>query len=308
MTEQQKHSAPSEKMVPILLKAYLPGVSQAVRVPEGVSTYVYRVETGRSTCYARFLPEDATFGVEVLVHKLLGEIDIPVPEVLAYVPREPVTGLSLIVVSALPGSSMKASMPAKSSQQILKQAGAALAKLHTLPVDGFGWIDRTCETALKGEHSSFSKYFTEFLESDLAALEQCGVSAPDRSRIRALMEEALNQLHTEQAFLVHGDFCLDHIFQKNGTFTGFIDFGEIRGSHPFFDLGAFLLSDPTPGQQAFSAILEGYGTVRPLRREDLRAVKLNALSFALRFTGKKAGTPAEGFWAGKLREELNRIY
>ncbi len=307
MTEQQKHSAPSEETVSALLKAYLPDARRAVRVPEGASTYVYRTETGRGACYARFLPEDATFGVEVLVHKLLRELSIPVPEVLAYIPREPVTGFSLMAVSALPGSSMNSFSPAESSQKILKQAGAALAKLHTLPVDGFGWIDRTCETVLKGEHPSFSKYFTEFLESDLASLEQCGFPAPARDRTRTLMEEALCLLHTEQAFLVHGDFCLDHIFQKGGAFTGFIDFGEIRGNHPFFDLGAFLLSDPTPNRQASAALLEGYGTVRPLRREDLRAVELSALSFALRFTGKKAGTPAESFWAGKLREELGKI-
>lgn len=306
MTELQRASAPSEEQAASLLKNYLPSIKSVRRMPEGVSTYVYRTETSSRVCYARFLPEDAAFGPEVSAHRLLLGSGVPVPEVLVYLPQEPVTGLSLMVVSAIPGQSLGKAWD-NGSLPVLRQAGAALARLHALPVEGFGWIDRTCEARLKGEFPSFSQYFTKFWEEDLTALAACGFSASVRSRVRDLLEEALRLLDTDRAALVHGDFCLEHIFQENGNFTGFIDLGEIRGNHPFFDLGTFALSDPTPGRAATAALLEGYSQRRPLGPRDLRAVELSAMAFALRFTGRKTGTPAEGFWKDKLWGELERL-
>lgn len=307
MTELQKSSAPSEEQVFSLLKNYLPPVKSVQRTPEGVSTYVYKVEAGSRICYARFLPENATFGVEALAHRLLLQSGVPVPEILCYLPREPVTGLSMMVVSALPGQSLHKTWAGGSSLPILRQAGTALARLHALPVAGFGWVDRNCETELKGEFPTFSQYFTEFWEQDLAALERCGFSASQRNKVRSLLEKALRLLETDRASLVHGDFCMEHIFQEGGEFTGFIDFGEIRGNHPFFDLGTFALNDPTPNRTATAALLEGYGQIRPLGPEDLFAVELSAMAFALRFTGRKAGSASEGRWKGKLLEELDRL-
>ncbi len=307
MTELQKASAPSEEQAASLLKNYLPPIRSVQRTPEGVSTYVYKVEAGTQTCYARFLPENATFGVEALAHRLLLKSGVPVPEVLCYLPREPVTGLSLMVVSALPGQSLRKAGEGGGSLPVLRQAGAALARLHALPVEGFGWVDRSCETKLRGEFPTFSQYFTEFWEEDLAALARCGFSASKQNKVRRLLKEALRLLDTDRASLVHGDFCKEHIFQEDGQFTGFIDFGEIRGNHPFFDLGTFALSDPTPDRAATDALLEGYGKIRPLGPEDFLAVELSAMAFALRFTGRKAGTPSESYWKEKLLEELNRL-
>ncbi len=304
MTELQKSKAPSETEVFQILLPLLPGLRQVKRVPEGGSTYVYRAETDRYACYARFLPEDATFGVEVLAHGILLDLGVPVPKILYYEPRERSTGLSLMVAAALDGACLRETTPQRTLLPVLREAGAFLAKLHTVPVTGFGWIDRANEDRLTGETDSFSKYFTEFLEHDLSALCAAGVDPEKVERVRGLMEEAKGLLSTNQARLVHGDFCLDHIFQKDGRFTGFIDFGEIRGNHPFFDLGAFALSDPTPSRSATTALLEGYGVYRP---RDLRAVELSALAFALRFVGRKAGTSAESFWKEKLLSQLQRV-
>lgn len=307
MTELQKTSAPSAGQVEALLKNYLPGVKEAVRVPEGVSTYVYRVWADCGVCYARFLPEDATFGVEVLTHRLLLEKGVPVPEVLLYLPEEPVTGHSLMVVSQIPGASLAADCPIERLLPILREAGEKLALLHSIPVQGFGWIDRNSENALRGEHPTFSQYFEEFLEEDLSALSQHGLPPEALAKARRLLEKAKRLLDTEQAVLVHGDFCLDHIFQENGAFTGFIDFGEIRGCYPFFDLGTFALSDPTSHREATEALLEGYGRIHPLGPSGRLAVELSVLAFALRFAGKKAGSPNGSFWMEAFLKQLERI-
>ncbi len=303
MTELQQALAPSEEQASSVLKKYLPSIKSVRRTKEGVSTYVYRVETGPGTCYARFLPEDATFGAEVLAHRLAEQAGVPVPEVLIYLPREHLTGLSLMVVSEMPGESAQG-LPEGKLRAVLRQAGQALSLLHTIPVDGFGWIDREYEDRLKGEFPSFSTYFTEFWEHDLHSLAKCGLPEETVTLVRGLMEEALPMLTVDQAVLVHGDLSLDHIYHLNGRFTGFIDFGEIRGNNPLFDLGDFLQSDSTPGKLATSALLEGYEAAHPLGEKGRRAAALEALAFSLRFIGLKAGTEAEGFWLERLKAVL----
>ena len=41
----------------------------------------------------------------------------------------------------------------------------------------------------------------------------------------------------ESAWLAHGDFDATAIFYRDGRYSGLIDFGEIRGTEPLFDLG-----------------------------------------------------------------------
>lgn len=307
MTEQQKHAAPTEELVRTILKGRLPAVGSVRRTPEGVSTYVYRVEAGSRTCYARFLPEEATFGVEVLAHRLARQAGVPVPEVLLYLPREPLTGLSLMVVSEIPGRSSADRLSGQELLGVPRQAGAALARLHTVPAEGFGWIDRTREDRLWGEHPAYAGYFTEFWEEDLAALSLYGMTPSRRELVRSLMEEALEALDTDRAVLVHGDFCLEHIFQEGGRFTGIIDLGEIRGNSRFFDLGSFALNDPTPGRAATAALLAGYEEVCPLGAHSLRRTDLAALAFALRFCGRKAADSSGPHWLNKLEGQLSRL-
>lgn len=307
MTEQEKLSAPTEEKAAAALRPLLPGLGRVVRTAQGSSTYVYRVEYKNDVCYARFLPENATFGVEVLAHRLLAEQGVPVPKVLCYLPKEPVTGHSLLVVSKMPGQGADKGLSGENLRTVLYQAGAALARLHTVPVQGFGWIDRAKEHTLTGEFPTFSQYFTAFWGNDLHALARYGLSRETVRHVEDLMDEALSRLETHRAVLVHGDFCLEHIYHQNGRFTGIIDFGEIRGNNPLFDLGTFLQDDTTPGQFATAALLEGYESEQPLGEEGRRGVALMALAFDLRFVGKKAGSPSEHFWVDRLKKQLARL-
>ncbi|HEY4383064.1 MAG TPA: phosphotransferase, partial [Ktedonobacteraceae bacterium] len=50
-------------------------------------------------------------------------------------------------------------------------------------------------------------------------------------------------LMIEQGYLAHGDFDTSHIYQQDGRFTGIIDFGEIRGTSHWYDLGHFHMRD-----------------------------------------------------------------
>lgn len=294
---EKEKGAPAEETVARIAAGYFKEVRSVRRVPQGVSTYVYRAETDLGVVYLRFLPEDATFGAEVFAQKKLEELSVPVPKVLHYEAREPVTGRSLMITEKLGGEALSPQASPEILRFVLRQAGRQLKKLHTVPVAGFGWVDRRFETELRGEHPDYPSYFNEFLENDLCALAAF-LPKEDITRLRTLTEEARDTLAADRAVLVHGDFCMEHIFHEGGEFTGFIDFGEIRGSQPYFDLGTFTNSDETAGNAATRWLLEGYGEA------DLRAVHLSALCFALRFAGKKAALPAGEFWRERLKKEL----
>ncbi len=301
-----KYPAPEPAQVFAAAQTYLSGIHSVERVHQGVSTYVYRADTAHGVYFLRYLPEGTSFAAEALAHRLLLEHGVQVPKVLAFEHQNEAAGLSLMVTEAIPGSSLKNRWPASSLSDILRDAGRQLALFHQLPVDGFGWINRSRWDKLCGEKASFSCYFDEYLAADLEALRRYPFSSIQRSNIAERLTQARSLMAQAPAVLVHGDFDVTHIFHRDGRYTGFIDLGEIRGCLPHFDLGTFMYCDESPGGISYRYLLEGYRQIAPFSKDDAYAVELMALFQLVRFLGKKAGTPAAGFWYGQTQRFLAR--
>jgi aminoglycoside phosphotransferase (APT) family kinase protein len=94
------------------------------------------------------------------------------------------------------------------------------------------------------------------------------------------------------ARLAHGDFDSTAIFQRDGDYSGLIDFGELRGTEPLFDLGHFHLWEhqrtPLP---LWEALLAGYREVAapPTGYEEL--VARSATLLGLRQLARWLGPP-----------------
>jgi Phosphotransferase enzyme family len=90
--------------------------------------------------------------------------------------------------------------------------------------------------------------------------------------------------------LAHGDFDTTPILQVDGRYRGLIDFGEIRGAEPLFDLGHFLLHDqehtPIP---LLDDLLAGYGEVVPLLDGHEELVRRSAAVLGLRQLARRLG-------------------
>src|SRR5436305_1724519 len=100
----------------------------------------------------------------------------------------------------------------------------------------------------------------------LRILPEIGDSfAPELAAIRATIARHDAWLDAGHGHLAHGDLDATHIFQHEGGYAGIIDFGEIRGTDPWYDLGHFAMRDgeilPAP---LLPWLLEGYGSVAPL--------------------------------------------
>lgn len=187
----------------------------------------------------RFLPEKSSFATEVLVHRKLWKVGVKVPQVIHFEDKNKMSGFSLMILDEVPGTCVEDENPRDLLKSVLNNAGKELALLHTIPVKGFGWINKESNCTLEGEKHTFDAYFCEFLEHDLDKLNEYDFSTIDRNKFRNYMYEAREKLNVSEAVLVHGDFDMSHVFHDNGVYSGIIDFGEVRGNNPLYDLATF---------------------------------------------------------------------
>jgi Ser/Thr protein kinase RdoA (MazF antagonist) len=271
----------------LVLRALGPSADGGIeRVPEGVSTHVYRITRGPGTFYLRVLPEaGATFAPEVLAHTLLRERGVLAPEVVYYEPCEPRLARSVMITTAIPGRPLADRPLDTATPGIVAEVGRQLAVLNSVPVAGFGWTRRDCAhaTALEAEHPTNRAFLTEHLEADLAAVETQLLGHHRTAVIRAVIAAHPAWLDADRATLAHGDFDTTPIFQHEGRYTGMIDFGEIRGADRWYDLGHFHMHDgesqPTP---LLEWLLDGYQSVTPLPFDARRRITFASLLIAVR--------------------------
>jgi Ser/Thr protein kinase RdoA (MazF antagonist) len=102
--------------------------------------------------------------------------------------------------------------------------------------------------------------------------------------------ERINRRTT--AVLAHGDFDLTPIFCAAGRYTGLIDFGEIRGAEPLFDLGHFHLHDQESSPAVLlPALLRGYQRVQALPAGHQEDIRRSAIRLGLRQLCRWLGPP-----------------
>jgi aminoglycoside phosphotransferase (APT) family kinase protein len=239
------------------------------RVAEGVSTYVYRLRQGQAVWYLRVLPEEhASFAPEVFAHQRLRERGVAVPEVLYFEHCNETLERSVMLTTEIKGTSLAHCPNAQAQRRILHAAGRDLANINSLPVQGFGWVqrDKSTITRLQAEHPSSSAFLCEYLERDLAMLSNAqALKRETLTAIKRVLRDHAAWLDSDYSWLAHGDFDVTHIYQDAGRYTGIIDFGEIRGADVFYDLGHFSMHDgETLPALLLPWLLEGYQEITPL--------------------------------------------
>lgn len=257
------------------------------RVEEGVSTCVYKIRYAGEIFYLRVLPEKgASFVPEALVHQLLRDRQVKVPEVLYFEHRNEALQRSLMLTTEIKGASLHRHLSAHELRAVLLEAGRDLAIINGIPVEQFGWIkrDKPAVSRLEAELPSYRAFVYDYLESDLAILLQAqALERREIAAIRRMIEDADMEFDSEQAYLAHGDFDVTHIYQKQSRYTGIIDFGEIRGANALYDLGHFRMHDgetlPIP---ALAYLIEGYKEVADLPADYERKIYLSSLLIAIR--------------------------
>lgn len=216
---------------------------------------------------------------------------------IGYEPFDRVLDRSLMLTTAIPGASLD-DVPPAGPTLILRAAGADLARIHQVPVQGFGWIDRSdpLPTRLSAPVATWDAFAADLTSGDLAPWFDTETIA----RLRALAQTG--PADRNRAVLAHGDFDPSHIYALGGRYSGIIDFGEIRGAEPTFDLGHLALHRP----DLLPAILHGYATVTPLPAEVDRQIAASAIRIGwFRLTQSSAGKHPP--YAAQLTSSMSRI-
>lgn len=262
------------------------------RMTSGGSTAVYRVTYDSMVVYVRVLPEaNASFEPEALVHRLLLARGLRVPGILFVEPFNPLLERSVMGTTPIAGQAIGYEHPPANAAALVRIAGRELAVLNGVEVQGFGWIRRDAEAAhaLLGEYATHRKWLGDEFGPAFMTLDQYQVLLPrDMQAVREALAEAASLFASDHAVLAHGDFDPTHIYYQGDHYTGIIDFGEIRGTHPLYDLGHFAIgsSDLLP------ALLDGYSEVSPLPSDARRRIDLSALLIAARRIGRRVARGA----------------
>jgi aminoglycoside phosphotransferase (APT) family kinase protein len=263
----------------IVAKHFCDASVQISRVPEGNSTFVYRVVTAHETFYLRVLPEvGASFAPEVEVHRRLRSLGAKVPEVVYFEACNELLQRSIVITTEIKGRPISQSQELAygDMQRVVTAAGRDLALVNSLGVDGFGWVMRGEGEAdhLKGEKVSYRDFVLESWGGDVEYLREHELTLTEANEIEQLVVRYDAWLDAGKGTLAHGDFDCTHIYQEDGQYTGIIDFGEIRGADHWYDVGHFHLRD---GEQLpyklEPAVMRGYGEVVGLAEDYLERVR-----------------------------------
>jgi len=295
-----------------LLHRWFPGQDPiGERMRSGGSTPVYRVTIGETVTYLRLAEEPGERRVaEVRVHEMLREWGVPVPRVLRFDTEPPELDRSAALTAAIPGRPIDRHTPVTAARQVARQAGRDLAAINAVPVEGFGWVDHVDgdDLHLVAEHRTRAAWAAEYLRATETVITAGILDGTLSGALRASIRTWADQPDHGWSRLAHGDFDSTHIYADPQThaYTGIIDFGEIRGGDPLYDLGhVWMHAAGTFGTAFFEHLLAGYRDVP----DDWRGqIRLQSIAIATRALVIQLGRPNNAYrrmLTGRLRPLLD---
>jgi aminoglycoside phosphotransferase (APT) family kinase protein len=287
---------------------------QYERTVSGVSGHVYRVVKHNSVFYLR-LAERATehLDVDAEILRRLAGLGVCVPKVTHVEHFDPLLHRSFMVMSEIPGEPLDCARSPEQAAQVAHRAGNDLAVLSQIPLQGFGFIRRDVTPWPPcAEFARYDEFVRSYLPTPWPGYLTDAFTSHELDVLRALVESECARPGVA-SHLAHGDFDVTAIFQVQGSYTGFIDFGQIRGADRFFDLGHFLLHDrETYGAPLFDHLYAGYSEVIPPQATDRMAIVVSGVLLGLRqlclwrgFRGRSWHHPTVAARTARIREMLS---
>jgi aminoglycoside phosphotransferase (APT) family kinase protein len=161
---------------------------------------------------------------------------VPTPEVLRIDRvQHDSEGLTIEVQERLPGTPIDQLSPsARRSTRLTTSLGAVIAALHSVPVDGLGYLQADGR-AWDISFASIMLDLSDRTDELASAAQYWGVDLSIVNRGLQLLSRHEELYTVPRPTLIHGDLCPAHILVQDGIVTGVIDFEECSGGHPVFD-------------------------------------------------------------------------
>ena len=165
------------------------------------------------------------------------KVGVPAPKILLVTSQSiKERNLTFCVEEKLSGNPIR-SIPWQEKDRIkalVVQAGAMLAKIHSVKPTGFGGLSEDGQ----GKLSSWLEYVNEIddeQEEILKSAIKIGLSIDQIERGFKLLKENNHLFEDVEPHLLHGDFSTKHILFENDLITGIIDFESCKSGDPLWD-------------------------------------------------------------------------
>jgi Ser/Thr protein kinase RdoA (MazF antagonist) len=267
--------------------SWLPGAGRPRVDPirHGGTTQVFRASRGGRTVFVRLAEEPGeSMAAEAWVHEELRRRGARVPEVVAVEPVDEQLGRGVLVLTEMPGRPL-ADVGASDPELVRRSVAAAgrdLAVIGQVTIAGFGFLERDRPLPLRG---SLPDARALLIDPVAGMLERLAGRPLDRDlarRAAAAVDAQSSLLDGTPSRLAHGDFDPTHIYVDEGGYAGLIDFGEIRGAPPLYDVAHYAVHERRLQVPTLAALLDGYGEEEPLPDDHDRRIALQALAISLR--------------------------
>lgn len=240
------------------------------RVKGGFKNELWRVETQNQTLLLkvfsaeRFSPEKLeNINAALLLQQAAHEMDVPCPQVYLANGRAVrcMADISYMVMGYCAGRN---ETPESVSAAQLRSLGAALAKTHA---------------AL----AHLPQNLPGYAHAPEKLLEKMNALAKENESVAAIARTwTMEKLKNIPSGLAHEDMTADNVLFDETGVTAVIDFDRCCYGYPLHDVGrallSFALKDGALQTDAVSAFAQGYRSVLPLSREDIKtAIELTWL-------------------------------
>ncbi len=168
-------------------------------------------------------------------------------------------------------------------QTIYRDLTVDLWKFYLVKFNGFGPIEDTAHA--RNKYRKWIDFFEDvnpwakmIKNSGLAKIKSVEVLE------KYWQKNSLQLKNVKKSYLVHGDFCLDHIFAFRGCYSGIIDFGDAFAGDPLMDLAYFKFKEITKayGTKTFELLRKSLEKYRKVEQDETILINLYMIYWALR--------------------------
>ena len=275
-------TSPAEVVEAAILEATGSPAATTERLLHGESNEVYdaTTEDGQRVVVRLNPRRPSLFPAERWAIERSAAAGVPVPEVLL---ADEGVGVERHA-GGVPLVSAASSLPRDIVRAAVVAAGRALAGIHAVRTDGWGWPLDADGRGGDPDLATFLAMPAREPQWFRPGAEAAGYDLERFDRATALLAERAEDHGLDGPRLVHADFGAKHVLvdETTGELTAIIDFETARGGEPAYDIAAwdFYFRDTLKTRW----LLDGYREVADVDVDDAR-IALNRLLCAIRMLG-----------------------
>ena len=150
---------------------------------------------------------------------------------------------------------------------VLEELGRTLARIHTIPMPGFGLLSIGRDEPdgawrVSGVHPAWETYIALWLDRHVARCADIGaIRREEAAQIESWIVRLMPHAYNGSPVLLHGDPGSHNVFTDGAVITAIIDWEDSLSGDPIYDVAFWGTFHPDDRLQPF---LKGYGSVTEL--------------------------------------------